>query len=30
MIASTSTFIYPQTTVLIVWDGLNWIPTRDA
>jgi hypothetical protein len=30
MIAPTTTFIYPQTTVLIVWDGSNWIPTRDA
>jgi len=30
MISPTSTFIYPHTTILIVWDGSNWIPTRDA
>ena len=30
MASATSTFINPKTTVFIVWDGSNWIPTRDA
>jgi len=30
MASPTTTFIFPKTTVLVVWDGSSWIPTRDA